>query len=263
MNIISLIISGLLLAIVLNGCSNDENIRPEGFDPLQSNDLTSGDPASNDRSSNDRSSSEANIRPEGFDYVHNVIPDVRYDIRYYTADNFVGAPVDGYHAPVAILTHEALIKLAEAANELREQGFGIIVFDGYRPQKAVDHFVRWAQDPGDTLTKQKYYPDVDKADLFEKGYVASRSGHTRGSTIDLSLYDLETGKPLDMGSGFDLFGPASHHGSPLVTEEQASNRLILKEAMLQHGFREYSREWWHYRLDNEPWVDTFFDFDVK
>jgi zinc D-Ala-D-Ala dipeptidase len=201
--------------------------------------------------------------PEGFGYVHEAIPDAKYDIRYFTDDNFVGTRVDGYLAPVAILTEEALEALKDAADELRGKGYGIIVFDGYRPQKAVDHFVRWARDPADTLTKQKYYPEVDKADLFTKGYVAERSGHTRGSTIDLSLYDLETGEEVDMGSGFDLFGPPSHHGSDLVTPEQAANRILLKETMERHGFLPYSREWWHYRLDDEPYPDTFFDFDVQ
>ncbi len=201
--------------------------------------------------------------PDGFGYVHKAIPDAKYDIRYYTDDNFVGTPVDGYLAPVAVLTKEALEALQNAADELREQGYGIIVFDGYRPQKAVDHFVRWVQNPSDTLTRRKYYPDVDKADLFAKGYIAERSGHTRGSTVDLSLYDLETGEEIDMGSGFDLFGPPSHHGTDLITPEQAANRMILRKAMERNGFAAYSREWWHYRLENEPFPDTFFDFDVQ
>ena len=201
--------------------------------------------------------------PEGFGYVHEAIPDAKYDIRYYTHDNFVGAPVDGYLAPVAILTNEALEALKAAADELREEGYGIIVFDGYRPQKAVDHFVRWARDPADTLTRQKYYPEVRKADLFVKGYIAEQSGHTRGSTVDLSLYDLESGEALDMGSGFDLFGPPSHHGTDLVTEEQSANRLILREVLERNGFAAYSREWWHYRLIDEPYPETFFDFEIK
>ncbi len=213
--------------------------------------------------SSEKSPSDSGHLPDGFGYVHDVIPDSRYDIRYYTHDNFMGVPVDGYEAPVAILTTEALDALALVARDLRELGYGIIVFDGYRPQKAVDHFVRWAEDLSDTLMKQKYYPDVDKSDLFVKRYIASRSGHTRGSTVDLSLYDLESGDEVDMGSGFDLFGPVSHHGSEKITEEQTANRAILKEVMQKHGFVEYYREWWHYRLSDEPYPETFFDFDVK
>lgn len=201
--------------------------------------------------------------PDKFAYVHEAIPDAKYDIRYATLDNFLGTTVDGYLAPVAILTCEALEELQKAANEWRDQGYGILVFDGYRPQKAVDHFVRWARDLSDTLTKSKYYPDVDKADLVAEGYIAERSGHTRGSTVDLSLYDLAGGGALDMGSGFDLFGPTSHHGTDLITVEQASNRLILKETMERHGFICYSREWWHYGLKNEPFPESFFNFDVQ
>ncbi|MGM0737960.1 MAG: M15 family metallopeptidase [Bacteroidota bacterium] len=210
-----------------------------------------------------KSDEEERRIPEGFGYVHEAVPDVKYDIRYCTHDNFVGAPVDGYLAPVAILTRDALEALKKAANELRDKGYGMIVFDGYRPQKAVDHFVRWARDESDTLTKQKYYPEVDKADLFTEGYIAERSGHSRGSTIDLSLYDLETGEEIDMGSGFDLFGPPSHHGTDLVTAGQSANRHILKDVMERHGFAPYSREWWHYRLIDEPHTETFFDFDVQ
>jgi len=206
---------------------------------------------------------DTSAMPDGFGYVHDAIPEVEYDIRYYTHDNFVGAPVDGYNAPVAILTDEALDALVNVADDLEEQGYGMIVFDGYRPQKAVDHFVRWAQDPADTLTKHKYYPDVDKADLFDLGYIAEQSSHTRGSTVDLTLTYLDTGEEVDMGSGFDFFGPISHHGTDLINEEQEANRITLKETMQRHGFLMYPYEWWHYTLDNEPYPDTYFDFDVE
>ncbi len=208
-------------------------------------------------------SDDTAVLPDGFGYVHDAIPEVEYDIRYYTHDNFVGAPVDGYNAPVAILTDEALDALVNVADDLEEQGYGMIVFDGYRPQKAVDHFVRWAQDPADTLTKHKYYPDVDKADLFDLGYIAEQSSHTRGSTVDLTLTYLDTGEEVDMGSGFDFFGPISHHGTDLINEEQEANRNILKETMQRHGYLMYPYEWWHYTLDNEPYPDTYFDFDVE
>ncbi len=206
---------------------------------------------------------DSTTMPDGFGYVHDAIPDVEYDIRYYTHDNFVGAPVDGYNAPVAILTDEALEALENVADDLKDQGYGMIVFDGYRPQKAVDHFVRWAQDPADTLTKHKYYPDVDKADLFDLGYIAEQSSHTRGSTVDLTLTYRDTGEEADMGSGFDFFGPISHHGTELINEAQTANRIILKETMQRHGFLMYPYEWWHYTLDNEPFPDTCFDFDVE
>lgn len=243
----------LILAITMSACSNGGNSNGGG----------NGNSENNNGGNNGNGDHRERHIPEGFGYIHEVIPDAKYDIRYYTDDNFVGTRVDGYLAPVAILTEEALRALKNAADELRKKGYGIIVFDGYRPQKAVDHFVHWARDPADTLTKAKYYPEVDKADLFAKGYIAERSGHTRGSTIDLSLYDLETGEEVDMGSGFDLFGPPSHHDSGLVTPEQAANRILLKETMLRHGFLPYSREWWHYRLADEPYPDTFFNFDVQ
>jgi len=202
--------------------------------------------------------------PRRFDYVHEAIPDARYDIRYITENNFLGVPVDGYVDTVAILSNEAMAALVRAANDLREQGYGIIVFDGYRPQKAVDHFVRWAADLEDTLTKHMYYPDLEKNILMKDDkYISTRSGHTRGSTVDLTLYVLETGELLDMGSYFDFFGPVSNHGTDLISAEQTANRNILRDAMVAHGFRIYSAEWWHYTLNDEPYPDRYFDFDVK
>ena len=201
--------------------------------------------------------------PEGFGYVHEFIPRAVLDVRYAYNDNFLGVPVDGYPEHVVILTKEALKALTRVEALLYEKGYGIIVFDGFRPQKAVNHFVRWARDIGDTLTRQKYYPEVDKSMLFELGYISGRSGHSRGSTVDLTLFDLDTGKKLDMGSGFDFFGPVSSHGSPLITAKQQKNREILLEAMLAHGFIPYQKEWWHYTLSNEPFPDTYFDFDVR
>ncbi len=201
--------------------------------------------------------------PQGFVYANENIPDARLDVRYYTHDNFLGVPVDGYLAPKVILSNEAALALEAVADELRNLGYGLILFDGYRPQKAVNHFVRWARDITDTLTKGKYYPDVDKSLLFELGYIASLSGHSRGSTIDLSLYYLDNGEEVDMGSGFDFFGPVSSHGTDLITPEQTANRNILLQVMLHHGFRPYDEEWWHYTLANEPFPDTYFDFDVQ
>lgn len=201
--------------------------------------------------------------PDGFVYVDEEIPTAILEIRYYTDDNFVGTKVDGYKAPKAILTKEAANALKDAAQDLKEQGYYIKIFDAYRPQMAVDHFKRWAQDLQDTKMKQKYYPDLDKSVLFELGYIADKSGHSRGSTVDLTLVEIATGKEVDMGSGFDFFGEISNHGTTLITQEQEQNRNILKEAMVKAGFEIYPEEWWHYKLKDEPYPDTYFNFPVK
>ena len=201
--------------------------------------------------------------PKGFVFVQDVIPDVTLDVRYYGTDNFVGARIDGYEAPQAILSVEAAVALKAAAGDLRGKGYGLKVFDAYRPEQAVRHFVRWAQDMDDTQMKVQFYPDVDKAMLFREGYIAGRSGHSRGSVLDMTLVELDSGQELDMGSPFDLFGKISHHGAPEITPEQASNRAILREAMEARGFRPLKEEWWHYRLKEEPYPETFFDFPVR
>ncbi|HPU02053.1 MAG: M15 family metallopeptidase [Firmicutes bacterium] len=201
--------------------------------------------------------------PEGFVYVHEVIDTVQLDIRYYGENNFVGTRIDGYERPVAILSEEAAAALKVAADILEEQGYYIKIFDAYRPQMAVDHFIRWAQDLDDVKMKEQFYPDVDKSKLFELGYIAEKSGHSRGSTVDLTLVDKHTGEELDMGGGFDFFGEISHHGTDLITEEQERNRNILREAMVAAGFKPYPEEWWHYTLENEPYPDTYFNFKVK
>lgn len=201
--------------------------------------------------------------PKGFVYVHDVIETVQYDIRYYGEDNFVGTRIDGYLAPVALLTEEAAAALKVAADILEEQGYYIKIYDAYRPQRAVDHFVRWAQDVGDTKMKAKYYPGLDKSQLFPLGYIAEKSGHSRGSVVDLTLVDMATGEELDMGSGFDFFGDISNHGTDLITPEQERNRNILRDAMVAAGFEIYPEEWWHYLLKDEPYPDTYFDFEVR
>lgn len=206
---------------------------------------------------------DASALPDGFVYVADTVPDTILEIRYYSTYNFVGARVDDYLSPVAILTEDAADALKLASDDLRAQGYAIKVFDAYRPQGAVDHFVRWASDADDVLTKAYFYPDIAKDRIIPDGYIMERSGHSRGSTVDLTLVDMLTGRELDMGTPFDFFGPASHHGSGLVTEEQANNRLILKNAMEKAGFRAYDEEWWHYTLDSEPYPDTFFAFPVQ
>lgn len=198
----------------------------------------------------------------GFVYLTDVIPDISLDMRYYGTNNFIGDRVDGYAAPVAILSAKAAEGLKRAGDILRAQGYGLKIFDAYRPQSAVDHFVRWARDTRDTRQKAAFYPEVDKSKLFVLGYIARKSGHSRGSTVDLTLVELRTGKEVDMGSPFDFFGPVSHHGTSLITPEQTANREILKKAMTAGGFVPYSREWWHYTLAAEPYPTAYFNFPV-
>ena len=203
------------------------------------------------------------VLPDGFVYVTDIIPDAVLDIRYHGNNNFLGVRVDGYLSPVAILTIEAAEALSRASDDLRQQGYFLLIFDAYRPQAAVDHFVRWVSDENDTLTKDIFYPGIDKSRLIPEGYIASRSGHSRGSTVDLSLVCMLTGEEVDMGTCFDFFGVESHHGTLLVTADQSAGRLILKDAMERAGFRAYTKEWWHYTLISEPYPDTFFTFYVS
>lgn len=191
------------------------------------------------------------------------IPDSIFEVRYYSTDNFVGSRVDGYLAPKVILTIEAVRALAAVADELSQQGLALKIFDGYRPQQAVNHFIRWVADGEDEKMKDKYYPEVDKKDLFSLGYIAKKSGHSRGSTVDLTLIDIDTGEELDMGSGFDYFGEISHHNTDMINEQQRQNRVILREVMEKYGFGAYSGEWWHYTLKKEPYPDTYYDFPVQ
>jgi D-alanyl-D-alanine dipeptidase len=200
---------------------------------------------------------------QGFVYIHESIPNVVLDVRYFSTDNFMGTRVDGYRKAVALLSEQAAGALSGVQKDLNRQGLGLKVFDAYRPQKAVNHFMRWAKDPADTLTKSKYYPDLPKDRLFELGYIAEKSGHTRGSTLDLTVVNLETGEELDMGSSWDFFGEISHHDSPLVNEEATANRDLLRTVMVKHGFKPYANEWWHYTLENEPFPERYFDFDVE
>lgn len=199
---------------------------------------------------------------EGFVYLTDVVPDAILEIRYYSTYNFLGARVDGYNAPIAILSAPAAAALKKASDDLRGQGYTLKVFDAYRPQTAVNHFVRWAKDIADAKRKADFYPEVDKTKLFDLGYIAAKSGHSRGSTVDLTIVDMRTGKEVDMGSPFDFFGEVSHHGTTKITAEQTAGREILKKAMLAAGFKLYDEEWWHYTLKDEPYPDTYFDFAV-
>lgn len=205
--------------------------------------------------------------PDGFVDVAKVVPRIIIDLRYMTEFNFVGAPIDGYKKPRCILTREAANSLSRVQAELVEFGLGLKVFDAYRPQQAVDHFVRWAKDPDSVATKSKFFPDVDKRALFDRGYIASRSGHTRGSTVDLTIVTLSVdGKlpvELDMGTPFDYFGTESWTNHRKLKPQQRVNRLLLRAIMEKHGFRPYAKEWWHFTLNNEPFPDQYFNFPVQ
>lgn len=202
-------------------------------------------------------------RAADFVSVGEYIPDVLLDVRYYSTYNFVGARIDGYESPIVLLTRQAADALRLVNADMLSQGYRLVLYDGYRPQRAVDHFARWAEDLSADAMKPVFYPDVDKADLFEKGFIARRSGHSRGSTIDLTLLDAATGQLVDMGGPFDFFGELSHPDYTGVTPAQQANRMRLREAMLKHGFKPLSTEWWHFTLKNEPWPDTYFDFPVR
>ncbi len=206
---------------------------------------------------------QASVLPEDFVYVKQVIPDILEEIRYAGKHNFMGRPVNAYHEPKAILSKPAATALKKVQEELLQEGYCLKIFDAYRPQSAVDNFVSWAKIETDTLAKQEFYPEVRKKNLFSKGYIATRSGHSRGSTVDLTIVDAGTEEELDMGSPFDFFGSISHHNSQKVSRKQKANRQLLKNVMSRHGFRSYSEEWWHYTLRDEPYPETYFDFPVE
>jgi len=201
--------------------------------------------------------------PSGFVDLKKAVPSLVLELRYSGENNFIGKPIDGYEARICYISTPAAVALKSVQEKLLPFGFGLKIFDAYRPQRAVNHFVRWAKDLNDTKMKASYYPDVLKSELFDKGYIAARSGHSRGSTVDLTLIDLATGKELDMGTGFDFFSPISWPTSKEVTSQQRANRLLLRSVMLSQGFRPLEEEWWHFTLANEPYPTTYFDFVVR
>ena len=200
---------------------------------------------------------------EYFVSLTEAVPDAILEIRYFSTYNFVGERIDGYLAPTALMTREAADSLKAVSDDVMRLGYRLKIYDAYRPQCAVDHFVRWAADVADTTMRRYFYPDVDKSLLFEKGYIYEKSGHTRGSTVDLTLFDMTTEKEVDMGGTFDWFGLESHPDYRDITEEQFANRMILRQAMLRHGFNPLAEEWWHFTLKNEPFPDTYFTFPVR
>ena len=208
-------------------------------------------------------SQESKELSEGFVYAKNVIPDLNIELRYLTTNNFVGDTIDGYKANVLIITKETAQALKKVQHDLQQQNLCLKVYDGYRPQRAVNHFMRWAKDLNDTINKQQFYPNVEKRYLFREEYIATRSGHSRGSTLDLTIIDGITNEPLDMGSPYDFFGKESWVNHSDLTEAQIANRQLLQEVMLKHNFRNYAKEWWHFTLRWEPFPNTYFDFEVE
>ena len=223
--------------------------------------------------------------PEGFVFLTDIDPAIIENSRYYGNQNFLARQVIGYKTPRIVGTKEAALKLKHANDDFRKNGYKLVIYDGYRPQKAVDEFKRWSNDINDQITKEYYYPTIDKKDVFKLGYVAEQSSHSRGSTFDLTLIEtVKTLKPIaptkrilknketifflddntiDMGSSFDLFHPVSQHGSNLINNEHTQNRELLRTTMKKHGFKDYQEEWWHYTLENEPYTNTYFNFIAK
>lgn len=224
--------------------------------------------------------------PDGFVEIREVIPDVILDIRYTANHNFLGVPVNGYNAVKCYMTREAAEALLKVQEELRKFSLSLKIYDAYRPQRAVDHFVRWAKDLDDTLTKKEFYPTLDKSRLFIDGFIAEKSGHSRGSTVDLTIvpiplpyqpeFDIDdqcecyepmdkrfNDNSIDMGTGFDCFNELSHTENPELNPQQRANRLLLKSLMDKYGFRNLAEEWWHFTLRNEPFPDTYFDFVIE
>ena len=199
---------------------------------------------------------------KGFVYLSDINSSIIVDLKYYSSNNFTGKFVEGYNSNKAILTKEAAVALSNAQDDLNKIGYSLILYDAYRPQSAVDFFVKWSLNINDTIYKNTYYPNIKKSELFKLGYIAYKSGHSRGSTVDVSLVEIESKKEIDMGTIFDYFGVESHTFFNNLSKKQKLNRLILYEAMSNNGFKNYSKEWWHFTLKNEPF-QKYFDFPVK
>ncbi len=204
--------------------------------------------------------------PSKDDFVDlkELMPNLRSDLRYYGSNNFVGTPIDGYNEPKCLLTKEAAYALKKVQDELERLGFGLLVYDAYRPQRATDHFMRWAEDENDTAMKMQFYPNVDKKELFAQGYISAKSGHSRGSTVDLTIVSLKTKQILNMGSPYDLFDEVSSlDHTATISQNQHALRHLLKRRMEKHGFQSYPKEWWHFTLKDEPYPETYFDFPIE
>ena len=209
------------------------------------------------------STTHAQDVPDNFIYLTEVIPYVEFDLRYYSDNNFIGQPIPGYHGNALIVSLQSAIALKKVQQDLAYSNFALKFFDAYRPQQAVDYFVRWANDPDDIRMKAQYYPNVDKDELIPKGFIAAKSSHSRGSTVDVTIISLENGQELDMGTPFDLFDQKSWPSDTTVSVQQCANRQLLRSVMSKHGFAGLEEEWWHFTLFDEPYPDTYFDFPVK
>ena len=198
----------------------------------------------------------------GFVVLADYVPHVIQEIRYYSTYNFIGERIDGYEEPIALITREAARALKAVSSEMSVKGYRLKVFDAYRPVSAVRHFIMWGIEDQDVRMKPYFYPNLAKQELFSQGYIASRSSHSRGSTVDLTLLDMSSGKEVDMGSPFDLFSEISHPDCRSVTDEQYENRMFLQNAMVRNGFLPIDCEWWHFSLKDEPYPDTYFSFPV-
>ena len=199
---------------------------------------------------------------DNFVFVDEFVSGIRWDAKYTTWDNFTGKPVDGYLANRIVGTRALCAALQAAREKAASLGFGLLLWDGYRPQRAVDCFLRWARQPEDGRTKLRHYPNIEKGEMVDRGYVAVKSGHSRGSTVDLTLYHLATGELARMGGEYDLMDAVSHHGARGLADVEARNRQSLCALMEASGFRSYDCEWWHYTLEDEPFPDTYFDFPI-
>lgn len=198
-----------------------------------------------------------------FVFLDEVLESTQYEVRYHSHDNFIGKPIEGYFSDRLVMTRTAALALKTAEKSFKKKGYCLKIFDTYRPQRAVNNFISWSKLEADTIMKAAYYPEQEKQNLFKLGYISTRSGHSRGSTIDLTLANLETGEEIDMGGPYDFFGAVSHHSFSDLTPTQLSNRRLLKDTLWNAGFRSYSKEWWHYTLNDEPYPKQYFDFLVS
>lgn len=201
--------------------------------------------------------------PKEFVYLNKIDPSIQIDLRYITDNNFIGSPIDGYQKKVIITTLPTAEALHKIQTELLKDSLSLKIFDAYRPQQAVDHFMKWAKKPNDTLKKSQFYPNVKKSALFKKGYIAKKSSHTRGSTVDVTIVDLKKGEALDMGSSFDFFGKISHPFSTKINTMQKKNRMTLRAIMVKYNFKPYDQEWWHFTLKGEIFPNTYYNFFVE
>ena len=206
---------------------------------------------------------QPSLDASGFVLLGDVAPDVIQEIRYYTTFNFVGDRIDGYEQPIAFITRQAGEALRDASELAKAQGYRLKVFDAYRPQRAVDHFVRWSLDADDIRMQEYFYPELDKSVLFDQGYIIKKSGHVRGSTVDITLFDMRTEREVDAGGTFDYFGELSHPDYRDITDAQYEVRMTLRDIMVQAGFKPLEEEWWHFTLEDEPYPSTYFDFPVN